>query len=62
MLKAGVKPVNELIVTLLKVGHIVRIKIRVLNEDVVMRLAKHYKLEVVKPVKEEKEKQAKRVI
>lgn len=57
--KAGV-PVNELIVTLLRWG-ILSAKNQVLNEDVVMRLAKHYQLEIVQPVKEEKEKQAERV-
>ncbi len=55
--KAGV-PVNELIVTLLRWG-ILSAKNQVLSEDVVMRLAKHYQLEIVQPVQEEE--QAERV-
>ncbi len=48
---AGV-PVNELIVTLLRWG-ILSAKNQVLNEEIVLRLAKHYQLEIVQPVKEE---------
>lgn len=48
---AGV-PVNELIVTLLRWG-ILSAKNQVLNEELVLRLAKHYQLEIVQPVKEE---------
>jgi translation initiation factor IF-2 len=57
--QAGV-PVNELIVTLLRWG-ILSAKNQVLNEDVVVRLAKHYQLEVVQPVKKEEAPEEERV-
>jgi len=53
--KAGV-PVNELIVTLLRWG-ILSAKNQVLNEELVARLAKHYQLEVIQPVKEEEQEE-----
>lgn len=52
MAQAAGVPVNELIVTLLRWG-ILSAKNQVLNEEIVLRLAKHYQLEIVQPVKEE---------
>lgn len=48
------KPVNELIVTLLRWG-IISTKNQVISEDIVVRLAQHYGLSVVAPTKEKKQ-------
>ncbi len=47
------KPVNEIILTLLRWG-IAATKNKVLSEDIIARLAEHYQLKVVKPVEKEK--------